>query len=54
MLNLLLNKLLGKNKHVIKLEYNNRQVLQIRRAITEGFKAIWNGDVWVMTKVVYL
>lgn len=54
MLKLILNKLLGKTKRVIKLEYNNRQVRQIRRAIAEGFKVIWNGAVWVLTKVVYL
>ena len=54
MLKLLLNKLLGKTKQVIKVEYTNRQVSQIRRALAEGFKAVWNGAVWVLTKVVYL
>ena len=51
MLNGLLNKLFGK-KETIVLTYANRpcDFAKIRRAIEEGFTAVFNGIIWILTK----
>lgn len=45
---------LFKTRKTITLTYTNRQLALIKTAVAEGFKAIWNGAVWVLTKIVYL
>lgn len=43
-----------KTKHVITLQYSNRQLDMIKTAMSEGFKAEWTGSFWTLTKTMYL
>lgn len=54
MLKFLKSLLKVKTAKVVTLKYSSRQVDLVRRALAEGFKAVWNGAVWVLTKVVYV
>jgi len=41
-------------KEIHTITYSNRRenLVKIRRAIAEGYAAVWNGLVWVLTKLV--
>lgn len=43
-----------KKSEVITRKYKSHEVSKVRKALSEGFKAVWNGVVWVLTKIVYV